>query len=58
MATTVNVLLVDDNPKYLKDALPYYGYNVRVAMDGMQALEILATDIFELEKVEDLEKYF
>ena len=44
MATTINVLLVDDNPKYLKDALPYYGYNVRVAMDGMQALEILATD--------------
>lgn len=39
-----NVLLVDDNPKYLKDALPYYGYNVRVAIDGIQALEILATE--------------
>ena len=41
MSNTANVLLVDDNPKYLKDALPYYGYNVRVAIDGIQALEIL-----------------
>ncbi len=41
MSETANVLLVDDNPKYLKDALPYYGYNVRVAIDGLQALEIL-----------------
>ena len=41
MSETANVLLVDDNPKYLKDALPYYGYNVRVAIDGIQALEIL-----------------
>lgn len=41
---STNVLLVDDNPKYLKDALPYYGYNVRVAIDGIQALEILATE--------------
>lgn len=41
MSDTANVLLVDDNPKYLKDALPFYGYNVRVAIDGIQALEIL-----------------
>ncbi len=39
--STANVLLVDDNPKYLKDALPYYGYNVRVAIDGIQALDLL-----------------
>lgn len=44
MSATANILLVDDNPKYLKDALPYYGYNVRVAIDGIQALEILATE--------------
>lgn len=44
MSVTANILLVDDNPKYLKDALPYYGYNVRVAIDGLQALEILATE--------------
>lgn len=44
MSALANVLLVDDNPKYLKDALPYYGYNVRVAIDGLQALEILTTE--------------
>lgn len=44
MGAPANVLLVDDNPKYLKDALPYYGYDVRVAMDGIQALEILAVE--------------
>lgn len=44
MSALANVLLIDDNPKYLKDALPYYGYNVRVAIDGIQALEILTTE--------------
>ena len=36
-----NVLLVDDNSKYLKDALPFYGYEVQTALDGVQALKIL-----------------
>lgn len=36
------VLLVDDNSKYLKDALPFYGYEVVCASDGVQALKILA----------------
>ncbi len=36
------VLLVDDNSKYLKDALPFYGYEVTCAVDGVQALKILA----------------
>jgi len=44
MSASANILLVDDNPKYLKDALPYYGYNVRVAIDGIQALEILSEE--------------
>ncbi len=44
MSALANILLVDDNPKYLKDALPYYGYNVRVAIDGIQALEVLTTE--------------
>lgn len=44
MSALANILLIDDNPKYLKDALPYYGYNVRVAIDGIQALDILATE--------------
>lgn len=37
-----NVLLVDDNAKYLKDALPFYGYEVKTALDGVQALRILS----------------
>ena len=36
-----NILLVDDNAKYLKDALPFYGHNVLTANDGIQALKIL-----------------
>ena len=36
-----NVLLIDDNPKYLKDALPHYGYDIMTATDGVQALKIL-----------------
>lgn len=36
-----NVLLVDDNSKYLKDALPFYGYEVLTAGDGIKALKIL-----------------
>lgn len=37
-----NILIVDDNPKYLQDALPMYGYEVSVATDGVQALKILS----------------
>lgn len=44
-----NVLLVDDNSKYLKDALPFYGYEVETASDGVQALKAL-----EKEKVFDI----
>lgn len=36
------VLLVDDNSKYLKDALPFYGYEVTCASDGVLALKTLA----------------
>lgn len=38
------VLLVDDNPKYLKDALPFYGYSVTTANNGLEALKILGKD--------------
>lgn len=41
MSTIGNILVVDDNPKYIADALPMYGYDVEVATDGMQALKIL-----------------
>lgn len=36
-----SILVVDDNPKFLSDALPMYGYNVKVAKDGLEALKIL-----------------
>ena len=42
------VLLVDDNPKYLKDALPHYGYDVFTAADGIQALKILSQNKFDI----------
>ena len=43
-----NILIVDDNPKYLKDALPFYGYNVTVATDGLQALSLLKNNTYDL----------
>ena len=43
-----NVLLVDDNAKYLKDALPFYGYEVETAGDGIQALKALEKKVFDI----------
>lgn len=42
MSQLARILLVDDNPKYLQDALPMYGYEVEVATDGVQALKLLS----------------
>lgn len=42
MSQLAKILIVDDNPKYLQDALPMYGYEVAVATDGMQALKLLS----------------
>lgn len=42
MSQIARILIVDDNPKYLQDALPMYGYEVTVATDGVQALRILS----------------
>lgn len=44
----IRVLIVDDNSKYLKDALPYYGYEVEVAVDGVQAMKLLRSKIFDI----------
>ncbi len=43
-----SILVVDDNPKFLKDALPMYGYDITVAEDGLQALKILKDRNFDL----------
>lgn len=48
MSDLTRVLLVDDNSKYLKDALPFYGYEVKTACDGVQALKELAVKITNL----------
>ncbi len=50
MGGVASILIVDDNPKYLADALPMYGYDVTVAEDGLEALKIL----FEEDKHFDL----
>lgn len=42
MSQIAKILIVDDNPKYLQDALPMYGYDVTVAVDGVQALKQLS----------------
>lgn len=48
MSELANILLVDDNPKYLKDALPFYGYNVETATDGVQALKLLSKNNYDI----------
>ena len=48
MAELIKVLLVDDNPKYLEDVLPYYGFEVVCAYDGEQALSLLANKAFDI----------
>lgn len=42
MGGIASILIVDDNPKYLADALPMYGYDVTVALDGLEALKTLS----------------
>ena len=39
-----SILIVDDNPKFLKDALPMYGYEITIAEDGIEALKILGDE--------------
>lgn len=41
MGGIASILVVDDNPKYLADALPMYGYDVTIAEDGLDALKVL-----------------
>ena len=44
MGGIASILIVDDNPKFLKDALPMYGYDIEVAEDGLEALKILGDE--------------
>lgn len=42
------VLLIDDNPKYLKDALPFYGYDVHAVTDGTLGIKALEKSKYDL----------
>lgn len=44
MGGIASILIVDDNPKFLADALPMYGYDITIAEDGLQALKFLSND--------------
>lgn len=48
MSELTNVLLIDDNPKYLRDALPFYGYSVETAVNGRDAIKILDKKDFDI----------
>jgi len=41
-SSIAKILIVDDHPKYLADVLPTFGYDVAVAYDGLQALQVLS----------------
>ena len=44
MATLGKILIIDDNPKLLEDALPMYGYEVSAANDGLMGLKVLCEE--------------
>lgn len=44
MVAIAKILIIDDNPKYLADALPLYGYEVEVATDGIQGMKKLTSE--------------
>lgn len=41
MEDFAKILIVDDNPKYLSEALPMFGYTVEVVTNGIDALKAL-----------------
>lgn len=42
MSALKKILVIDDNPKILEDALPLYDYEVETATDGLKAMKILS----------------
>ena len=41
MSSLAKILIIDDQPKLMEDALPMYGYEVKVATDGLTGLKEL-----------------
>ncbi len=44
MVAIAKILIIDDSPKYLADALPLYGYEVETATDGLQGIKKLTSE--------------
>ena len=44
MDSMAKILIVDDNPNYLGDALPMYGFEVDIAKNGVEALHKLTSN--------------
>ena len=45
------ILIVDDNPKYLNEALPLYGYSVETVTNGVDALKVLESNYKDIDLV-------
>lgn len=45
------ILIVDDNPKYLNEALPLYGYSVETVTNGVDALKVLESNYEDIDLV-------
>jgi DNA-binding NarL/FixJ family response regulator len=45
------ILIVDDNPKYLSEALPMYGYTVQVVTNGKDALKVLENGYLDIDLI-------
>lgn len=45
------ILIVDDNPKYLSETLPLYGYTVQVVTNGEDALNLLEHQYSDIDLV-------
>ncbi len=46
-----NILLIDDNPKLLKDTLPMYGYHTDNAENGLDGIEFLEKNYKKIDLV-------
>ncbi len=46
-----NILLIDDNPKLIKDTLPMYGYHTDCAQNGVLGLEFLENNYQNIDLV-------
>ena len=44
MSQLPKILIIDDNAKLIADTLPMYGYDVKVAGDGLLGLKLLDED--------------